>query len=106
MTLYEFTDVLHIFVLETLLKMSLHLFYFCNQTLREHKTARSDGSGFPEVLCCHIQCPSETLGDLNVSQDPATIFRGLSLHCGMEVKAETKRVYEEGYVTDSYCLYF
>lgn len=105
MTLYEFTDVLHIFVLERLLKVSLHLFYFCNQTLREHKTARSDGSGFPEVLCCHIQYPSETLGDLNVSQDPATLFRGLSLH-GMEVKAGTKSVYEEGYMTDSYGLYF
>lgn len=96
MTLYEFTDVFHIFVLERLLEMSLHSFYFCNQTLREHKTARSDGSGFPEVLCCHIQWPFETLGDLNVSQDPATLFRFLLLCCGKEVKAEAKSVYEEG----------
>lgn len=36
------------------------------------KTKR-EGFGFPEVLCCHIQYPSETSGDLNVSQDPAML---------------------------------
>lgn len=90
MTLCEFTDVPRAFLLERLLKMLLHSFYFCNQALREQKTAWSDGSGFPEVLCCHVQCSSETLGDLNVSQDPATLFRGLSLQRGIEVEAETK----------------
>lgn len=95
MTLYEFTDVLHAFLLERLLEMLLHSFYFCNQTLREQKTAWSDGSSFSEVLCCHVRCPSKALGDLNVSQDPAALFKGLSLWCGMEAEAETKNVYEE-----------
>lgn len=86
MTLHEFSDKPYVFVLQRFLEMLPHLFYFCNHALREQKTVWSDGFGFPEVLCCHVWYPSETSGDLSVSQDPVTIFRGLSLQCGMEVE--------------------
>lgn len=86
MTLHEFSDKPYVFLLERLLEMLSYSFYFSNHTLREQKTVWIDGFGFPEVLCCHVWYPSETSGDLNVSQDPATIFRGLSLQCGMEVE--------------------
>lgn len=39
MTLCELTDVPHEFLLERLLEMLSQSFYFCDQALREQKTA-------------------------------------------------------------------